>query len=315
VAVITNATPARSSLSAPISFYRGRQALLPTLQAFGGFRSGLNARTTGFETLGRIGSLEVRLATRAADIRRAQRLRYRVFYEELSAVADRKTMFARRDIDIFDSLCDHLLVHDHSIQSQVSRKPLVVGTYRLLRQEVAARRGGFYSAGEFDIEPLLARHRGARFLELGRSCVLAPYRTKRTVELLWQGIWAYVQRHQCDVLIGCASLQGTDPDQLALPLSFLHHYAPADPSWQVQALPHRHVAMNRLPKAMVDTKLALKALPPLLKGYLRVGARVAEGAVIDHQFGTTDVLVILPVVAIKSRYIEYFGAGAEPQAA
>jgi putative hemolysin len=292
----------------PSRFKRTLPAFLPALRQ-------KRAADVAAETLGRLGALEVRLAKRAADIRRAQRLRYRVFYQELAAVADRKASLARRDIDPYDALCDHLLVLDHDIRHPLHGRPPVVGTYRLLRQEIADRHQGFYSAAEFDIAPLLARHHNARFLELGRSCVLAPYRSKRTVELLWHGIWAYVLRHRIDVLIGCASLPGTDPDRLALPLSFLHHHARAEAPWQAQALPHRHVATNRLPKSMIDTKQALKALPPLLKGYLRLGGRIADGAVIDRQFGTTDVLVILPVAAISERYIDYFGVGADRHAA
>jgi putative hemolysin len=145
--------------------------------------------------------------------------------------------------------------------------------------------------------------------------VLPGYRNKRTVELLWHGIWTYVLGHHIDVMIGCASLEGTDPDKLALPLSFLHHYARASEPWRVRALGERHVPMDILPKESVDPKLALRALPPLIKGYLRLGATFGEGAVIDRQFGTTDVLVVLPVSAIDRRYIDHFGPTANRHAA
>ncbi|MDC7784164.1 GNAT family N-acetyltransferase [Rhodoplanes sp. TEM] len=286
---------------------------LAALKALGGLRVSDPRLSRSDETLGRIGTLEVRLAHRAAEIRRAQRLRFDVFYQEMSAVADATTMIARRDVDPYDALCDHLLVLDHAKPTR--QGPAVVGTYRLLRQEIAERRGGFYTAGEFDIAPLIARHRGLKFLELGRSCVLPPYRNKRTVELLWHGIWTYVLRHKIDVMLGCASLEGTDPDALALPLSFLHHYAPAPEAWRARALPRRFVPLDRLPRESVDPKAALHALPPLVKGYLRLGAVVGDGAVIDHQFGTTDILVILPVSLINTRYIGHFGAGAERHAA
>ncbi|WP_181701721.1 GNAT family N-acetyltransferase [Chthonobacter albigriseus] len=270
------------------------------------------------ETLGRIGPLEVRLARSAGEVRQAQALRYRVFYEEMAAVADPATLVSRRDRDAFDRICDHLLVLDHDAPepSRFGRpRPRIVGTYRLLRQDVAEAHGGFYTAGEFDIATLLARHRGARFLELGRSCVLKPYRNKRTVELLWHGIWSYVLQHGMDVMIGCASLEGTDPDRLALPLSFLHHHARAPEPWRVGALPERRVEMDRLPRDAVDAKAALHALPPLIKGYLRVGASVGDGAVVDRQFGTTDVLIVLPVSAIAARYVNYYGTDASRHAA
>lgn len=292
----------------------GVPRLVPAIKAYGGLRVSDPRLSRSSDTLGRIGSLEVRLAHRAVDIRRAQRLRFDVFYQEMSAVAAPTVLIARRDVDPFDAMCDHLLVLDHA-RSAGRKGPAVVGTYRLLRQEIAERRGGFYSAGEFAIAPLIARHRGLRFLELGRSCVLPPYRTKRTVELLWHGIWAYVLRHRIDVMIGCASLEGTNPEALALPLSFLHHYARPPEEWRVGALPHRFVALDRLPKDAVDPKAALRALPPLIKGYLRLGAFVGDGAVIDRQFGTTDILVVLPVAAITSRYIGHFGPAAERHAA
>ncbi|WP_422679927.1 GNAT family N-acetyltransferase [Chelatococcus albus] len=267
--------------------------------------------------LGRIGSLEVRLATSKKEIKKAQRLRYHVFYEEMSAIPNAASLLARRDKDEYDAICDHLLVLDHDAPRKPFRqaKPKVVGTYRLLRQEVADRHFGFYTAGEFDIQPLIDANPGMRFLELGRSCVLKPYRNKRTVELLWHGIWTYVLHHRIDVMLGCASLEGTDPNHLALPLSFLHHYALAPREWRARAVGERYVAMDRLPKDAVDQKAALHALPPLVKGYLRLGATFGEGAVIDRQFGTTDVLVVLPVSAINPRYIEHFGPGAHRHAA
>lgn len=293
----------------------GSPGLVPTLRAYSGFRVP-ELRAEGVSAaLGRLGSLEVRLARNAADVRRAQKLRYRVFYQERSALADAKTLLARRDVDAFDAICDHLLVIDHAPQGRHIRKTKVVGTYRMLRQDVARRHGGFYSAGEFEIGTLLKRHPQLNFLEVGRSCVLSPYRNKRTIELLWAGLADYVLRHKLDVLFGCASLDGTDPDRLAMALSFLHHFAAPPEEWRARAVAHRYVEMNRLPKEAIDPKAALRELPPLIKGYLRLGAFVGEGAVVDHQFGTTDVLIVLPVSAVKARYVDHFGMVAHRKAA
>jgi putative hemolysin len=257
--------------------------------------------------LGRMGSLEVRLAITKKDIRRAQKLRYRVFFEEGRALADARSALARRDICPFDRICDHMLVIDHEARSKFGRlKPKVVGTYRLLRQDVADQHGGFYSAQEFDVAPLLARHAGTRFLELGRSCVLPEYRSKRTIELLWRGIAAYMQHYRIGAMIGCASFEGTNPLALALPLSFLHHNAVAEGDWSASALPERFVQMDMISKESIDLRRALDALPTLIRGYLRIGAKFGAGAVIDRQFGTTDVLVILPVEAIDAKYLDYF---------
>jgi putative hemolysin len=280
--------------------------LLPALRAYSG-RVVHKARTDYPETLGWLGSLEVRLAKKPAEVRRAQKLRYRIFFKEGRAIADARTMLARRDVDAFDPLCDHLLVIDHAARMRRLRKtPAVVGTYRLLRQEVAEQYGGFYSENEYDVRALIERHPNLKFLECGRSCVLAPYRDKRTLELLWHGIGSYLARTGMDVMFGCASLEGIDPNQLALPLSYLHHFARAPETWRARALPHRYVEMNRMPKEAINPKAALRALPPLIKGYLRAGAFVGDGAVIDYQFGTTDVLIVFPVEAIKARYITHF---------
>ena len=263
--------------------------------------------------LGRIGSLEVRLARTVGEVKRAQELRYRVFYEEMSAIADVRALVTRRDSDAYDAICDHILVIDHAVTEVKpfgKPRPKIVGTYRVLRQSVAERHDGFYSASEYDLGGLLDRHRGLEFLELGRSCVLPAYRGKRTVELLWQGIWAYVLRHRIDAMIGCASLEGTDPSRLALPLSFLHHHCAAGPDWRVRALPERFAAMDRLAPEAIDPRAALQALPPLVKGYLRIGAKFGDGAVVDHQFGTTDVFVVMPVKQISERYVAFYGADA-----
>lgn len=266
---------------------------------------------------GRIGNLEVRLARGRADVKLAQSLRYQVFFEEMSAKPTRLARFRGRDEDVYDAVCDHLLVVDLDRTAKASRhgrksSPKVVGTYRVLRQDVAERTLGFYTAREYDIAPLVdARSPGYRFMELGRSCVLAPYRGKRSVELLWHGLWTYVREHKIDVMIGCASFEGTDPKAHAMALSFLHHNALAPDGWRCSAHPGLGVSMNMIDKSKLDAKAALKAIPPLIKGYLRLGAYVGDGAVIDHQFGTTDVLIILPVEKIDPRYFEHYGAPDE----
>ncbi len=279
-------------------------------------RTPLTARWEPPQVFGRIGDLEVRLARSRREIKRAQRLRYRVFYEELSAIPDALTAMARRDEDAFDSVCDHLLVVDHGGPERLPRpwplKPRVVGTYRVLRQEMAELSDGFYTQSEYDVMPLVERlSADYRFLELGRSCVLEPYRNKRTVELLWQGIWTYVRQHGLDVMFGCASFEGTDPRRHAMALSFLHHKARAPEKWYVRAHDENRVDMNMMPEADIDMRAALKALPPLIKGYLKLGAFVGDGAVVDHQFGTTDVFMILPVEAIDERYFAHFGTPDE----
>ena len=263
-------------------------------------------------SLGRLGDLEVRLARNAAEIRRAQALRYKVFYKEMKAKPNVRAKILRRDADRLDPYCDHVLVLDHSEDSasKPRKRPKVVGTYRLLRQEIAEKSGGFYSEDEYDLAPLLARHKDLKFLELGRSCVLKPYRNKKTVELLWHGVWTYILAHKMDVMIGCASLEGADLSDHAQALSFLKYNHSTTDEWDVRALAERSERMNIVPKDQVELKAAVRSLPPLVKGYLRLGAMIGDGAVVDKQFNTVDVIMVLPVKNISPKYIGYFGADA-----
>jgi len=256
------------------------------------------------------GTLEVRLAQDAREIDAAQALRYKIFYEEMAARPTAEAVATRRDRDDFDTWCDHLLVIDRKRGEGVEG---VVGTYRLMRREAAARAGGFYTQTEFDIAPLVAVP--GPILELGRSCVDVAYRTRPTMQLLWRGIANYVFRHDIRVMFGCASLPGVDPDVLAPSLSYLHHYHLAPPSLRARALPDRYVEMNRLPPGEIDTetavaqldaRAALAALPPLIKGYLRLGGLVGEGAVIDRQFNTTDVCIIVVTDRVTDKYFNHY---------
>jgi L-ornithine Nalpha-acyltransferase len=258
--------------------------------------------------LAAVGPLEVRLAETDAEVEAAQRLRYRVFYEEMSAIPSPAMREKRRDFDKFDEYCDHLLVVDRNVHDE-DGQPMVVGTYRLMRDVDAARAGGFYTAGEYEIGPMLAAiPDGSRALELGRSCVLKSYRAKPgSMQLLWRGVTVYLSRFSIDLMFGCASLHGTDPDALALPLSYLHHFHAMPGTMRVRARPELYVDMNRMAKEAIDPKEALRALPPMIKGYVRAGCGIGDGAVIDRQFGTTDVFIYFPVSNVDPRYKSRFG--------
>ena len=257
-------------------------------------------------------ALKIRQANSRQDIITAQRLRFQVFYNEMGATADAKTLATQMDNDEFDHVCDHLLVTAQRTENSnpelcVGREELV-GTYRLLRQSVAAKSTGFYSQQEFDIAPLIARNPELSFLELGRSCITAPHRGTAVIELLWQGIWNYVRAHKIDVMFGCASFDGTDPDIHANALSLLAHQFKASDNWYVRAHADCYVKMSRKMSDTFDKRRTLLNLPPLIKGYLRLGCCVGDGAVVDHAFNTTDILVVLPVSSINPRYFAHFGA-------
>jgi putative hemolysin len=255
------------------------------------------------------GSLEVRLATTPAEIEAAQRLRYDVFYREMSAQPSPEMAAAGRDFDEYDPICRHLLVIDRDDNR-------VVATYRLMREDAAARSPkGFYTAGEYDISALLKARAGQRLLELGRSCVEKEFRTGPTMQLLWRGLLVYLIRHDVALMFGCASLPGTDPKALALQLSYLHHFHGTKEAACVRALPSRYVSMDLIPKAEIDAAEALRSLPPLVKGYVRSGAQIGDGAVIDYQFGTTDVFIYVPLAQVDPRWIRHLKKKTASEAA
>ncbi|MEY4964467.1 MAG: hypothetical protein RL274_50 [Pseudomonadota bacterium] len=254
------------------------------------------------------GALEVRLAETELEIEQAQRLRYSVFYEEMSAIPSPQMRETGRDFDKFDDVCDHLLVVDRDAHDE-DGQPLVVGTYRLTRERDAAKVGGFYGSSEFDLSPMLkALPPETKYLELGRSCVLKSYRARPgTMQLLWKGLMAYVARFDIDMMFGCASLPGTNVEEMTLPLSYLHNFVPMPEHLRVKARPELFVEMNRMPKEAIDPREGIRSLPAILKGYVRAGCGIGNGAVVDRQFGTTDVFIYFPVSGLDARYKSRFG--------
>lgn len=243
------------------------------------------------------GSLEVRLAKSDAEVQAAQRLRYEVFYEELAAQATAEGAAERRDVDRFDQYADHLIVLDHGADGLQSR---VVGVYRLLRRDMAARAGQFYTQDEFSIRRLLRG--GRQILELGRSCVHPDYRNAGVMNLMWRALAHYVAMHDIKILFGCASFHGADPNEHALALSYLHKNHLAPPQIRPKALRKRYVRMDRIPPSKIDDKQAMLALPALLRGYLRLGGVIGDGAVIDAAFDTVDVCIVVRTDRLAEDY-------------
>ncbi len=248
-----------------------------------------------------IDKISVRLALSAQEIEDAQRLRYHVFYEEHGATPSDDMKAERRDFDDYDAYTDHLVVVDDSLDDDQSH---IVGTYRLLQKEAADRYGQFYSSNEFDLTPFL--NSKLKLLELGRSCVLPDYRTRPVMQLLWQGIADYIAEYEIDLMFGCASLYGTDIEALAEQLSYLHHYHPSPADLNPRSLDKHYVDMNIIPKDSLDARRVFAKLPPIIKGYLRLGGTIGDGAYIDEQFNTTDVCVIVQTASLSERYRSHY---------
>lgn len=244
--------------------------------------------------------IQVRLTQDANEIKAAQAIRYQVFYEEYGAIPNEEMTQEKRDIDSFDKITDHLIV----LNTELPEGQKIIGTYRLLRQEVAEKHGHFYTSDEYDISSLLNKEKG--LLELGRSCVLPPYRTRPILQKLWEGIAHYVTDHNISLMFGCASLHGTDIDALSYQLAYLYHYHLAPPDLCPKAIDSRYQEMNLHPKKDIDVKKVFISLPPLIKGYLRLGAYIGNGAVIDKQFNTTDVCIVLPSALVREKYVKHY---------
>jgi putative hemolysin len=261
--------------------------------------------------IARLRQLELRLTREEPMIAAAQRLRYQVFYEELGAVPTASIRATRLDVDRFDAVADHLVVVDRDRSTE--RRPAIVGCYRVLREAVAREHGGFYTAQEFDLTEVRAP--SGEIMELGRSCVAAEYRTGTVMQLLWRGIAGYVDHHRVGLMLGCASLPGTDPEAVAPALSFLHHHALAPTGLRPRAVADRFVRTDLLPADAIDRNVALELLPPLLKAYLRMGGMIGDGAVIDRQFNTIDVCLVLPTEKVRANYQRHYRRQPPPVAA
>lgn len=244
-------------------------------------------------------NVTVRLARDAREIQAAQALRYNVFYKEYGAIPSAEMKKLERDFDQYDPHADHLVVTDI-----LDGREVMVGTYRLLQKEGADAVGQFYSSDEYDLSPLL--NSNLKLLELGRSCVMPQYRARPVIQLLWQGIADFIAAHDIDIMFGCASLHSTDIDNLVPALSYLHHFHRAPDSICPRALKSRYINMNMMDKDVLDAKAIFSDLPPLIKGYLRVGASIGDGAVIDPQFNTTDVCIVAQTRLVTDRYKKHY---------
>lgn len=245
---------------------------------------------------------QTRLATTEADLLAAQRLRYRVFVEELGgdgALVDHEGGFER---DEFDGVNDHLILVDTRRDPAVLDH--VVGVYRLLRSDQAERFGRFYCDAEYDLTPL--RQSGRRLLELGRSCVDPELRGGTAMFLLWNALADYVLEHGIEVLFGVASFHGTEIEPLRMPLAWLHHRHLAPEALRVRALPSHYQRMDLVAPEALDQRKAMLAMPALIKAYLRLGGFVGEGAFIDREFNTTDVCLLMDTAAMSLKHKGFY---------
>lgn len=243
-----------------------------------------------------------RLATDEQDLLGAQRLRYRVFVTELGADGPLVDHERRLERDKFDPLFDHLVLVDRRIDPATADH--VVAAYRLLPSARMTPEQKFYSESEYDLTAL--RTSGRRLLELGRTCVHPDHRGGPAMFLLWNALAEYVLEREIDILFGEASFHGTDVDALALPLSWLHHHHLAPPEMRVRAIGPGRAEMARIPRAELDRGAAMRAMPALIKAYLRLGGFVGDGAFVDRLFNTTDVCLVMDTGRMSMRHKAFY---------
>ncbi len=248
------------------------------------------------------GQLKLVLATTEEDLRASERLRYEVFVEELGgdgALVDHEGRFER---DEFDPLFDHLVLIDESRDRD--RLEHVVGVYRLMPGD---RSETFYSEREYDLTAL--KQSGRSLLELGRSCIHPDFRGGLALQQMWGGLAEYVLERDIEILFGVASMHGTDVEALAEPLSHLYHAHLAPPELRVRAQEGVYQSMDLVPSEQINRVAAMRAVPALIKSYLKLGGFVGDGAYVDHEFNTTDVCLILDVARLSDGARTRFGRG------
>lgn len=232
--------------------------------------------------------LSLSLAQNKEEVREAQRLRFQVFSEEMGANLNGKEHGI--DQDLFDPYCEHLLVRDNASGA-------VVGTYRLLNPKMAQRAGGYYSETEFDLTRL--GHLQESMVEVGRACVHPDYRNGAAIGLLWAGVTQYMQQMDYAYLIGCASIGMQDGGHAAASIYrrlSQEHRSPRE--WRV-------FPRYRLPLESLNSTLNAP-LPPLIKGYMRLGCFICGEPAWDPDFNSADLFLLLPLSLMNKRYARHY---------
>ena len=241
----------------------------------------------------------IKIAEKKSELKKAQALRYIVFYKEKKAVPTISKKILRLDYDKVDNFADHLIVID---KNRKGTKNKIVGTYRLLRGDLTANCGGFYTSTEFDLSKILNSYKNNQILELGRSCVHQDYRNGTIMNLLWKAIAEYVKLYDIKILLGCASFHGTDVMKYTNELSYLRRNFSLPDKLSVKSLyPKIYPVYTEISSNNNDLKTFVK-LPPLIKGYLRAGGKVSHDCFVDYKFNTIDICVIVTTDKIDEKY-------------
>ena len=245
----------------------------------------------------------IKLANEKSELKKSQALRYSVFYKEKKAKPTFSKKMMRLDYDKIDKFADHLIVIDNK---RKGIKNKIVGTYRLTRGDVAMSFGGFYTSSEFDLANILNLYKHNQILELGRSCVHKDYRNGTTLNLLWKAIAEYIKLYDIKVLLGCASFPGTDVQEFSKELSYLRRNFSLPDKMSVKSLFNNNNLVYNINNSNESDLRTFAKLPPLIKGYLRVGGRVSDSFFVDYDFNTIDICVVVQTGNIDKKYKNKF---------
>ena len=245
---------------------------------------------------------EIRLAKTEEEVIAAQKLRYKIFFEEDGAIPSEQVKLEERDFDEFDPFCDHLIAIDKTAGDNPA--DYVIGTYRLMRKDGAKKAGKWYSQSEFNVEKF--NDYNGEVLELGRACVHKDYRTKIVMQMLWNGLAAYMFDFDIKLMFGCGSFLGTDVNQYKQSLSYLYYNCVAVDELAVEERGKDKCEYPVIPKNEIDGVVAFKELPTMIKGYLRIGCKVSNTIFIDWNFNCFDVCIIFETKNLKQSYLEHY---------
>ena len=249
------------------------------------------------------GDFVIKLAEKKSELKKAQSLRYSVFFKEKKAVPSLVKRIVELDYDKVDKFADHIIVIDKATKDIKNK---IVGTYRLIRGDVGVRFGGLYTSSEFNLSNILNSYNHNQILELGRSCVHKDYRNGSTVNLLWKAIAEYVKLYDIKILLGCASFPGTDVNKFSKELSYLRENFSLPNDLSVLSLDNNIYETDSSNNTNVNNLRTFAKLPPLLKGYLRVGGKVSDSCYVDYNFNTIDLCVVVKTSSINKKYKKKF---------
>jgi len=245
----------------------------------------------------------IKLADTKLELKKAQALRYSIFYKEKNAKPTFPKKMMKLDYDKIDKFADHLIVID---KKRKGIKNEIVGTYRLIRGNIASHFGGFYTSAEFDLTNILNSYNNAQVLELGRSCVHKDYRTGTTMKLLWKAIAEYIKLYDINILFGCASFPGIDVQKFSKEFAYLRSNFALPNQISVQSLVNNNYPIFNKNNIEKNDLRTFAKLPPLIKGYLRVGGRISNSFFVDYDFNTIDLCVVVQTKNIDKKYKNKF---------